>query len=197
VAIVAAVRAPRITLAVVAAALGVASMLAFAGGAAATVTCPASASAADTAGPVQWAFSVLGAPTAGASGVTSSWTRGSGTWNTGRASGTICSEDKAPSSPRRSLVLKVSGASVLLPKSTRLGLVGVAITLPVTVSASDDTACPKATRGTVTLFASYYSTHRDSIVMHFTGACASHNHTFIGATVKVLITRNGAQVNAA
>jgi len=194
---VAAVRAPRLTLVVLAAALGAASMLALAGGASASVTCPASASAAGTTGPVQWAFSVLGAPTAGASGVTSSWTRGNGTWNTGRATGTICSEDKAPGTPRRSLVLKVSGASVLLPKTTRLGLVGVSIALPVTVSASDDTACPKATHGTVTLFASYFSVHRDSIALHFTGACASHNHTFTGAIVKVLITRNGAQVNTA
>ena len=71
-------------------------MLSFAGGASASVTCPASASAAvaGTAGPVQWAFSVIGAPSAGAAGTTSSWTRGNGTWNTGRATGTICTEDK-------------------------------------------------------------------------------------------------------
>jgi hypothetical protein len=175
-------------------ALGVASMLAFAGGAAASVTCPASASAASTTGPVQWAFSVLGPPSAGASGVKTSWTRGNGTWNTGKATGTICSEDKGPF-PRRDLVLKVSGSSVLVPKTTRLGLLGVSVVLPVTVSASDDSACPKSTQGTVTLFASYYSVHRDSIALHFTGACATHDHTFTGALVKVLITRSGAQVN--
>jgi hypothetical protein len=48
----------------------------------------------------------------------------------------------------------------------------------------------------VTLFASYYSVHRDSIALHFTGACAAHDHTFTGAIVKVLISRNGAQVNS-
>ena len=49
----------------------------------------------------------------------------------------------------------------------------------------------------LTLFASYYSVHRDSIALHFTGACASHDHTFTGTLVRVLITRNGAQVNTA
>jgi len=177
--------------------LGAASALAFAGGAAAAVTCPASTSAASasTVGSVQWAFSVIGAPTAGASGVTSSWTRGNGVWNGGKATGTICSEDKG-SFARRDLVLKVSGSSVLLPKTTRLGLLGVSIVVPVTVSASDESACPTATHGTVTLFASYYSVHHDSIALHFTGACAAHDHTFTGAIVKVLITRNGAQVNS-
>lgn len=179
-------------------AMGVASALAFAGGAAASVTCPASASApttSTTAGAVQWEFSVIGAPTAGASGVTSSWTRGNGTWNGGKATGTICSEDKG-SFARRDLVLNASGSSVLVPKTTRLGLLGVSIVVPVTVSASDDTACPTGTHGAVTLFASYYSVHRDSIALHFTGACAAHDHTFTGAIVKVLITRDGAQVNS-
>lgn len=191
----AAVRPSGRALLAAAVALGVASALAFAGGAAASVTCPASASAAGTTGPVQWAFSVIGAPTAGASGVTSSWTRGNGVWNTGKATGTICSEDKG-SFVRRDLVLKVSGNSVLVPKTTRLGMLGVGIVLPVTVSASDDTACPTATKGTVTLFASYYSVHRDTIALHFTGACTTHDHTFTGAIVKVLVTRNGAQVNS-
>jgi hypothetical protein len=149
-----------------AAAFGVATALAlglaFAGGAAAAVTCPASASAAagSSAGPVQWEFSVIGAPTAGASGVTSSWTRGNGVWSGGRATGTICSEDKG-SFARRDLVLKVSGSSLLVPKTTRLGLLGVSIVLPVTVSASDEEACPSATHGTVTLFASYYTPSRE------------------------------------
>ncbi|HEY1778539.1 MAG TPA: hypothetical protein VGG41_20455 [Solirubrobacteraceae bacterium] len=177
-------------------ALGAVSALALAGGAAAAVTCPASAAAVSTSGPVQWEFSVIGAPTAGASGVTSSWTRGNGAWNAGKATGTICSEDKG-SFARRDLVFKVSGNSVLAPKTTRLGLLGVSLTLPVTVSASDDKGCPTATHGTVTLFASYYSVHRDSIALHFSGACATHDHTFTGAIVKVLITRNGAQVNSA
>lgn len=171
--------------------------LVFAGGAAATVPCPASASSASssTAGPVQWAFSVIGAPTAGAQGATWSWTRGNGVWNSGQATGTICSEEKG-SFPRRELVLKVTGSSLLAPKTTRMGLLGVSIAVPVTVNATDDTTCPKGTRGTITLFASYYSVHRDSIVVHFAGACTDHNHTFTGSIVKVLITRNGAQVNS-
>ena len=179
------------------AALAGSAALVFAGAAAATVTCPASASSAsaNSAGPVQWAFSVIGAPTAGAQGVTWSWTRGKGAWNSGQATGAICSEEKG-SFPRRELVLKVTGNSLLVPKTTRLGLLGVSIAVPVTVGATDDTNCPKGTRGTVTLFASYYSVHRDSIVVHFAGACTDHNHTFTGSIVKVLIARNGAQVNS-
>jgi len=194
---VAAVNARRSSLVAVIASLAAAVPLVLAGGAQASVTCPASASAASatTAGPVQWEFSVIGAPSAGASGVTSSWTRGNGVWNTGQATGTICSEDKG-SFARRDLVLKVTGSSLLTPKTSRLGLLGVSVVLPVSVGASDDAACPKGTHGTVTVFASYYSVHRDSIALHFTGACADHDHTFTGAAVKVLITRNGAQVNS-
>jgi hypothetical protein len=179
------------------AAFAAGAVLVFAGPAAATVTCPASASSAsaNTAGPVQWAFSVLGAPSAGAQGVAWSWTRGNGVWNTGQATGTICSEEKG-AFPRRDLVLKVTGSSLLVPKATRLGLLGVSIAVPVTVSATDDASCPTGARGTITLFASYYAVHRDSIVVHFAGACADHNHTFTGSIVKVLIARNGAQVNS-
>ena len=193
----AAVNARRRLLMAATAALAGGVLLVSAGAATASVTCPASASAAtaSTAGPVQWAFSVIGAPTAGASGVSWSWTRGNGVWNTGKATGTICSEDKG-TFPRRDLVLKVAGRSLLVPKTTRLGLLGVSIVLAVTVSATDDKTCPKGSRGTVTLFASYYSVHRDSIVVHFAGACTDHNHTFTGSIVKVLIARNGAQVNS-
>ena len=192
-----AVNAPRRLLMAATAALAGSAALVFVGAAAATVTCPASAGAAtaNSAGAVQWEFSVLGAPTAGAQGVTWSWTRGKGAWTSGQASGTICSEEKG-SFPRRELVLKAGGSSLLAPKTTRLGLLGVSVAVPVTVSATDDTSCPKGTRGTITLFASYYSVHRDSIVVHFAGACTDHNHTFTGTIVKVLITRNGAQVNS-
>lgn len=178
-------------------ALGAAALLAAgAGGApanAAKVTCPASASA--SAGPVQWEFSELGAPHSGASGVTSAWTRGTGSWNAGAATGTICSSDKGPSIARH-LVLHVSGASVLSPRITRAGMLGVGLVLPVTVRASDDPACPTQTKGTVSLFATYYSTHVDTIALHFNGGCSDHDHTFAGAIVKVLIARNGAQVNS-
>ena len=153
---------------------------------AATVTCPASASS--SAGPVQWLFSEYGAPTA------ASWVRGAGVWNSARSIGTICTEDKGGGLPTRHLVLAVSGNSALSPNITKLGLKGVGIVLPLTVSATDDKACPKGTRGSVTLFASYFGLHRDSIVVHFAPACASHNRTFTGSIVHVEIARNGHEV---
>jgi len=162
---------------------------------AAKVSCPASASA--SSGPVQWAFSELGAPHSGSGGANWSWTHGTGSWNAGSAIGTICSEDKGPSIARRDLVLHVSGASVLSPHVTRGGMLGVALVLPVTVSASNDPACAAQTKGTVSLFATYYSVHVDTIALHFSGGCADHDHAFSGAIVKVLIARNGAQVNSA
>jgi hypothetical protein len=174
---------------------GAVATLAVSGAAAGAVACPASASAVSS-GPVQWEFSVIGAPTAGAAGVTSSWTRGRGSWSGGTASGTICSDDSGPGLPKRDLVLRVSGASTLSPQITRYGLEGVGIVLPVTVSASDESACPKGTHGSLTLFASYYSVHKDSIALRFSGGCSDHNHTFTGAVVKVLISRSGAQVNS-
>ena len=67
----------------------------------------------------------------------------------------------------------------------------------MTVSASDDAACPRGTPGSVTLFASYFAVHRDSIVLHFASPCASHDHRFTATTVHVLIARNGHQVNTA
>jgi len=182
------------------AAVAVAATLAQSTGATTTaVRCPASASASasGSAGPVQWLFSELGAPTPSNATVNWSWTRGSGSWNSGRASGTICSEDKGGGLATRNLVLRVSGSSTLSPMITKLGLLGVGIVLGVSVSASDDAACPRGTTGSVTLFASYYSIHRDSIVMHFAPACASHDHSFGGTIVHVEIARNGHQVNTA
>jgi hypothetical protein len=161
----------------------------------AAASCPASV--ASSAGPVQWVFSELGAPTPSRATVNWSWTRGSGSWSSGRASGTICSEDKGGGLPARNLVLKVSGSSTLSPMITKLGLPGVGIVLPLTVTASDDASCPRGTPGSVTLFASYYSVHRDSVVLHFAGACASHDHSFGGSIVHVEIARNGRQVNTA
>ena len=159
------------------------------------VRCPASV--ANSAGPVQWLFSELGAPSSTSTTVNWSWTRGGGSWASGRASGTICSTDKGGGLATRNLVLRVSGTSTLSPMITKLGLLGVGIVLPVSVSASDDARCPRGTSGSVTLFASYYSVHRDSIVMHFAPACASHDHSFGGTIVHVEIARNGHQVNSA
>jgi hypothetical protein len=160
-----------------------------------TVRCPASV--ASSAGPVQWLFSALGAPTSHSATVNWSWTRGGGSWSSAHASGTICSDDKGGGLATRHLVLRVAGSSTLSPMITRLGLLGVGLVLPVSVSASDDAACPRGTAGSVTLFASYYSVHRDSIVMRFAPACASHDHSFGGTIVHVEIARNGHQVNTA
>jgi len=186
---------------VVAAALagGAALVLAAGAGASATaVKCPAAASTAppSSAVAVQWEFSQIGSPTPTNPSVSSSWTRGSGSWSAARATGTICSNDSAAAAATRELVLAVSGASKLLPQTTRLGLLGVAIVLPVTVTATNDAACTRGTAGSVTLFASYYAVHRDSIALHFAPACADHDLVFTGATVHVLIARDGHQVNS-
>ena len=182
----------------VAAVAAVAAAATFAPSTGATTTavrCPASV--ASSAGPVQWLFSELGAPSSTSATVNWSWTRGGGSWSAGRASGTICSTDKGGGLATRNLVLRVSGTSTLSPMITKLGLLGVGIVLPVSVSASDDARCPRGTPGSLTLFASYYSVHRDSIVMHFAPACASHDHSFGGTIVHVEIARDGHQVNSA
>jgi hypothetical protein len=190
------VSAPRCVGLIAVAALAVTAMLAPSTGASTTaVRCPASV--ASSAGPVQWLFSELGAPRSSSATVNWSWTRGGGSWSSGRASGTICSDDRGGGLPTRHLVLRVSGSSTLSPMITKLGLLGVGIVLAVSVSASDDAACPRGTPGSVTLFASYYSVHRDSVAMHFASACASHDHSFVGTIVHVEIARNGHQVNAA
>ncbi len=172
-----------------------------AAGASASVTavkCPAAASTAppSSAVAVQWEFSQIGSPTPANPSVSSSWTRGSGSWSAARASGTVCSNAGGGGMATRELVLAVSGASKLSPQTTKLGLLGVGIVLPVTVTATNDTACPRGTVGSVTLFASYYAVHRDSIALHFAPACADHDLVFTGASVHVLIARDGHQVNS-
>jgi hypothetical protein len=185
----------RVGLIAVAAVVVSATLAPSTGASTTAVRCPASV--ASSAGPVQWLFSALGAPTSRSATVNWSWTRGSGSWSSARASGTICSDDKGGGLATRHLVLRVSGSSTLSPMITELGLLGVGIVLPLSVSASDDAACPRGTPGSVTLFASYYSIHRDSIVMRFAPACASHDHSFGGTIVHVEIARNGHQVNTA
>jgi len=193
---VAAVSTPRrLRLLIAAASLAVTALATSSGVAAPSAACPASVAA--SAGPVAWVFSQLGAPSPASAGLSWSWTRGSGSWAAGAGTGTICSQDRGGGRPTRNLVLTVAGASTLSPQIVRYGLPGVAITLPVRVSATDDGSCPRGTRGTVTLFASYYSVHRDSIALRFARACRSHDHTFTGTAVHVEISRNGAQVNSA
>jgi hypothetical protein len=76
-----------------------------------------------------------------------------------------------------------------------LGHRGVELVLNVLVGASDDPSCLTATHGTVTVFASYYQKHYDSVRLRFNGGCAPHNATFLGSHVYALIANNGHQVN--
>lgn len=165
-------------------------------GTSAKVKCPIKASASSS--PVEWAFTESGPPSGSHKGIASSYTHGKGEWQGGKASGTVCHEDSLTGGKgSRNLVLAMSGSSKLSPHVTRLGLLGVELALKVKVSASDDSACPVGTSGTVTLFASYYSTHKDSLALSFSGGCADHDHHYSGSSLKVLITRQGAQVNSA
>jgi len=165
----------------------------------ASVHCPAGASTApaNVPGAVQWEFSQLGPPTPASPSGSTSWTRGAGSWTAGRAVGAICTNDSGGGLASRDLVLTVAGSSKLSPKITRLGLLGVGLVLPVTVSASDDTACPRGTTGSVTLFASYYSVHHDTVALRFAPACSDHDHSFTGAQVHILIASDGHQVDSA
>jgi len=147
-------------------------------------------------GDVQWAFTETGAPNDRHPGISSSYTHGRGSWRGGRANGTVCSQDVLTRGPSRNLVLGVGGPAMLTAKVTELGLLGVRLVLPVRVSASDDGTCATGTRGTVTLFASYFAIHRDSLSLHFAAPCADHNHVYTGSRLHVLIARGGAQVNS-
>jgi len=158
----------------------------------ATVSCPASS---DTGGTVQWAFSVIGAPTPATPPGYRSWTRGEGNWTAGTATGAVCVNDSGGGRAARALVLAPAGRSTISPHTTELGLLGVGLVIPVRVAASNDADCPKGSTGRVALFASYYSVHKDSITTHFAAGCTGHNHTFTGSGVRVLIAHDGAQVN--
>jgi hypothetical protein len=94
-------------------------------------------------------------------------------------------------------VLSAAGKSKVKAKVTQSGKLGVRLVLPLRVSASDDKSCAVGTRGTATLFASYYAApHRDSLSLHFAAACADHDRRYASASLHVYITRhNGAQVN--
>lgn len=176
----------------------IAMLLVSAGAAAKSgVSCPLKPGGVPTGGDVQWAFTVSGAPKGTRHGVKSSYTHGRGSWTKGNATGKACSSDALTSGPARDLVMSVSGKSKLSPKVHEFGLLGVRIVLPVRVKASDDAACAVGTRGTVTLFASYYAVHRDSMTLHFTGGCANHDLAYRGSKLHVLISRHGAQVNSA
>ncbi len=184
----------RVTGAIVAATVGALALAGPLTAANAKVKCPIKASTSSAA--VEWAFSESGAPSGSHPGIASSYTHGRGLWQGDKASGTICHADRlAAGRGSRNLVLAIAGNSKLSPHVTRMGLLGVELTLKVKVSASDDPACPVGGGGTATLFASYYSVHRDSVRLRFAGGCADHDHSYTGPSLHVLITRKGAQVN--
>jgi hypothetical protein len=163
------------------------------------VACPVNIATA-TVSSAQWLWSNFGAPSSSATKVSYSQSGGSGSWSAtnggeGTARGTICSQDQGGGQPKRSIVLKVSGASKLSPGTTRLGLLGVGLKLSVTVSKSGDPAvCPVGSTGSVTLFASYYSTHADKVTMSFAGTCAAWNESFSGSSTHVKLADDGAMI---
>jgi hypothetical protein len=166
-----------------------------AGRTASSAHCPIGAGS-PSGGSVQWAFTESGPPSGPHAGISSSYTHGRGNWSGGHATGTACHEDSLTGGHgSRELVLKITGSARLSPGITRMGLRGVALELKDTVSASSDPECTVGTHGTVTLFASYYSVHSDSLQLHFTGGCSNHDHSFTGPQLHVLLTRGGAQVN--
>ncbi len=145
-------------------------------------------------GDVQWAFSDSGLP--GGNAVRSSYAHGRGSWTSGRATGTACTTDSPTKAAGvRDLVLAVSGASQLTGRVTQGGLLGVRMVLPVTIRASDDKGCATRTTGTITLFASYFSVHDDTMQTHFSSCCTGHNLNYSGTALHVYIARHGAQVN--
>lgn len=157
------------------------------------VVCPL-APGTPSGGDVQWAFSDSGRPAGEA--IKSSYVHGRGDWTNGRATGTICTTD-APTKTgvARDLVLAVRGQSKLTGRVTEDGLLGVRMVLPVKVRASDDMTCATGATGTIALFASYYSVHRDTLRIHFSARCAGHNLSYSGPDLHVYIARHGAQVN--
>ena len=161
----------------------------------ARVKCPLDAKAA-SAGQVQWAFSQYGPPTGRHPGLTKSYTHGHGTWLGSRGRGWVCHQDMGGGSPTRHVVLRVSSnPSKLHGMVTRLGKLGVELTLPLIVTATDDSACAVGTHASITLFASYYEFHITRGALRFATGCRKHDHTFRNPALKVLVTRKGAQVN--
>jgi hypothetical protein len=155
--------------------------------------CPLQPGAA-SGGDVQWAFSDSGRPVGNA--VNASYVHGRGSWTSGRATGTACTTDALTKGGGvRDLVLAASGKSKLTGRITQDGLLGVRLVLPVNVRASDDKACANGATGTITLFASYYSVHRDTMQIQFNSRCAGHNRSYSGSALHVYIARHGAQVN--
>jgi hypothetical protein len=156
-----------------------------------SAACPLKPNVAPRGGDVQWAFAESSTP----SKLAFSYTHGRGNWTAGRASGTACHEDWSDPRFKHNVVISVRGPAHLATRVKHRGVLGVALTLPLRVSKSDDAgACPVGTRGTAALFASYHEVHRDSLRIAFGGRCPGSSGSFSGSQLHVLIARSGHQV---
>lgn len=162
-------------------------------GAASGARCPLQSSSSIPAG-AAWAFHESGAPSGPHAGVASTYVHGRGGWGSGRASGTICEAYSLAAGGPHDLVLSVSGTARVSPRITRIGHLGAGLALGGTVTASDDPACAVGTRLSVTIFASYYEGHHDSVKLAFRGGCAAYDATFLGSQLYALIAEDGHQV---
>ncbi len=163
------------------------------GSAGGEAACPLKAASTIPSGEA-WAFTETGAPSSPHPGIASSYTHGRGTWANGRGTGTICNEDSASGHPSHNLVLAVAGAARVSREITRLGHLGVGLVLELAVAASDDPACTPGTKGTATLFASYFQEHHDSVALRFSGGCSAYDYTYSGSEVHVVIADDGRAV---
>jgi len=160
------------------------------------VKCPLKPSSALPGGEA-WAFTSTGAPSSPHAGISSAYVHGRGTWTHGHGAGTICGAEMPASGTARDVVLRVVGSAHISPGITQLARKGVGLTLSVKVSASDDPACVLGTRGSVSIFASYFQAHHDRVQLHFAAGCAAQDATFTGPALRALIAREGRQVNHA
>jgi len=161
---------------------------------AAQARCPLQSSSSIPPGDA-WAFHDTGLSSSAHPGVTSSYIHGRGDWGGGHGSGTICEQQGVTSGPAHNIVLSAVGSASVSPRVTRIGHLGVTLALHVSVTASDDAACVAGTHATVTIFASYYEGHHDSVQLHFTGSCSGYDATFTGPQLYALIATDGHRVN--
>lgn len=158
------------------------------------VTCPLKVGA-PSGGDVQWGFSDTGRPAGSA--VRSSYVHGRGSWTNGHATGIACTMNSpTQGGAARDLVLAVTGRSKLIGRIRQNGLLGVRMVLGIKVHVSDDPACAQGTAGRITLFASYYSVHRDTMRVQLGARCAASDLSYSGSALHVYIARHGAQVNS-
>jgi hypothetical protein len=140
------------------------------------VKCPI----AVTAGAVKWAFSAT---------LPSFYIHGRGSFSSGHAKGSLCEQSSSRARASTQLVLGAGPRGSLARGITRAGVLGAELVLALTVTQRNAPGCPKATRGSLTLFSSYNGVHRDSVKLHLGGGCAGFSHSFSGAGVRVSLPR--------